>query len=729
MRKILLRHRRGVGDVLMLTAGIRDFKLLFPDIGIGVDTPYPDLFIGNPYIDPEITKHTECVEVYNAGYPTIQQCNNGVIHFTMSFLLDIICQVNARSPLPIDVGEFCAAFSNGKVSDKGEDNEVEPFVSYAEKYRKFSDKFARKRADVYLTDKEKSYNLIKDRYGADKYWVVSFGKNDFTSKIWDFRQFQTVVDHYSQYGIKFVIIGRSDHITYKLKNVIDLIDKTTIRDIFPIVYHSDGSISGVSFLMHLAAALPCKDGTYGRPHVALYGGREPLSFTQYEHQTLHAINTIPCCNNNSGCWVSQVVPTGRKEGERTCKNPVSVDGKSVQKCMHYITSNDVIRAISKYYTDMIPIESKVSKIRSCAVKSGTKEINLLASLSSKGGGEQSAVKIYQVLTKAGWKVNFHPWDKKHEMWSDIKTKKSFKGGARIKRGVPLLFYANDQIYDFCKQDITGNLIKHASQVIIGINYTVGPLPSSTWMQKKVSAICFQNTDKMDDFKRKSFWTAPVELILQVGAIDLNKCIEVPLKHRDGDLVVLKHGCPDYRKYTVSESVNSGEKKQLYQKHVYLETDIEFYKRLMNDVNGIRFEFMEAHKELVEAYKDHPQFRFYSFNEIPVTEFLSHGHLYLHRTSRAWCDQYPRSIAEAQAAGLPVLCEPRDGPLNRVRHGVTGMHCIDYDGFLYAVKMLKRKEGFRFKMGEECKRHAKKMYDPENWVTLIERVCHEKEMGN
>ena len=48
MRKIIFSHRRALGDGLMFTAGIRDFKLLFPEIAVGVDSNQGGLWENNP---------------------------------------------------------------------------------------------------------------------------------------------------------------------------------------------------------------------------------------------------------------------------------------------------------------------------------------------------------------------------------------------------------------------------------------------------------------------------------------------------------------------------------------------------------------------------------------------------------------------------------------------------------------------------------------------------------
>lgn len=744
-RKIVFKHKRAVGDALMLTSGLRDFKLLFPDIQINVDSNFPDLWENNPYIDWSIQKGQTGVEYYEVGYPTIQTCNNGYIHFTHAFLLDMISQADAHKSLGISVGEFVSAYCNGGEKELGEgDKSKEPFIAWRKKYKNFCKDAFRQWGDIHLSEQECSYNMIKEIYGIDTYWVIApGGKSDCTTKIWDWRRFQEVIDYYDG-KIKFVTIGRSDHILDKLYNVIDLTDKTPkIRDLIPLVYNADGCVSGVSFLMHLTAAMPPKNRNSRKPCVAIYGGREPTSFTAYcNHQVLHTNGALTCCDNG-GCWQSRVVPIGKAEerNERLCYNTVVSDGRTVPLCMNMITSNDVIRAIEKYYQGNIYKYSnnKIKKILdpvsliSMNDQGVEKEINVLASLQSKGGGEQSACKIVELLKKDGWKVNFYPWDKVHEKYNDVKTEQySFKNGMlqNMNKGIPLLFYANDQIWDFCDENKTMELVEKSSDIIIGINYANGSLPKCGWLAKsgKIRGIIFQNEEKKNEFKRDSIGFDNVKLISLFGAINLNECLEVAQKRRvDREpIVVLKHGTSDYRKYSTKESVNNGDKIHLWQKHIIPELDIQFYQRLIKDIPEIRFEFMEAHSEIVNTFKGDSHFVFHKFDSISVTEFLGRGHVYLHRTSKMWRDQYPRSIAEALAAGLPILGEPRDGVKDRIVHGITGFYCIDYDGFLYSLKLLKRKENLRFDMGTEAKKWAKNNLDPKQWVDVINNLVCKKD---
>jgi glycosyltransferase involved in cell wall biosynthesis len=753
-RKIIFEHHRALGDCLMFTSGIRDFKLLFPHCRINVKTNFPYLWLNNPYIDKDVKMGDPDVEFYNVGYPIIQHSNRTFNHFSFAFLLDMITQADAKESLGISIGEFCSSFSGGRCGD-GEDklfegkHGVEPFLTYRNRYRDITKYAYMKRPDVHLSQEEKSNNLVKKTYGIEKYWVIApGGKSDCVCKIWDWRRFQRVVDYFKDY-LTFVVIGKHDHIVEPLNGVISLVDKLEIREIFPLVYHSEGCVSGVSFLMHLAAGIPIeRNGPacigYMRPCVSIYGGRECVSFTCYEgHQILHTIGALSCCDNG-GCWQSRVIPifkSGKKPkdedgcNKKLCTYIVKDGDRTIQKCMDMIKSEDVIRAINYYYDgDLFKLKHIQSGIefkndiqlinKDLEVMSNeNKEINVLASLKSQGGGEQSIIKIVRMLREDGWKVNFYPWCNVHKNYKDIEVcKESFTSGMKdvMKPGIPLLFYANDNISDFCNKEKSDGIVEKSSSIVIGINYVNGKLPKSSWMSKKVKAIIFQNNEKKNEFSRDAIGFENTKLIVLFGAIDLDRFLEIyPQGRKENDeMVVLKHCTPDYRKYVTLESANMGDKVHLWQKYIAKDPDIKFYARLLSDVKNVRFEFMEAHPELVEAFKDEKRMIFHKWDSMPVEEFLKRGHVYLYRSSNAWRDQYPRVVAEALSVGLPILSEPRDGTYDRIVYGDTGFYCVDYDSYAFSLKLLYRKEPYRFNMGNNAKSWAKDNLNPRKWISLI-----------
>ena len=128
--------------------------------------------------------------------------------------------------------------------------------------------------------------------------------------------------------------------------------------------------------------------------------------------------------------------------------------------------------------------------------------------------------------------------------------------------------------------------------------------------------------------------------------------------------------------------------------------------------------MEAHKELVSFFDSEPRMVFHKWDSMDPKDFLKRGHVYLYRSSNAWRDQYPRVVAEALAAGLPVISEPRDGTKDRIVHGCSGFYATHYDEFLLHLKTLYRKENLRHAMGMYAKDWAKKNLDPIRWVEII-----------
>jgi ADP-heptose:LPS heptosyltransferase/glycosyltransferase involved in cell wall biosynthesis len=735
-RHIIFSHGRALGDCIMFTAGVRDFKLLFPDIAINVQGPFKEIWENNPRIDLSVEN---VAEHYRIGYPAIGSCNGTYIHFTHMFLLDMIAAADAYRSLPISLGEFCSTFANGDVGDpsmsdpdKNSDSR-EPYISWRKKYAKFCKEFSRQRGEIFLSENEKKHNLILEEFGINHYWVVCpGGKTDGTAKIWDWRRMQDVIDYFDK-KIKFVTIGKSGDITHKLNNVIDLYGRfdKDLRGLFGLIYHSAGCLTGASMLVHLAAAVPKKEDI-NKPCVLILGGREPTGWTAYTgNQVLHTNGALDCCKTG-GCWKSRTIPLNDNAKKSYCYHPVECEGKTIQSCMDMITADDVIRAIERYYPCIdegnIREYDRLAKIETISCLEN-KKINLMGNLHTPGGGEQSLCMIAKILIDEGWEVKLYPFSGVHEKFSNNGLPimdSSFKNGMaeNMEQGLPLLFYANDSTRWFAEKGRA--IVDKSSAVIIGINYVNRPIPTCKWLADsgKLRAVVFQNGEKLAEFDRDRIGFDDTKLIRLFGAIDLKPFLHLPIKERkDNDtLIILKHCRDDYRKYVTKESENKGDKIHVWQKNLSKDRDVKFYKRLLHKLgDNIRFEFMEAHKELREAFRDDNRMVFHGWDSISITDFLSRGHVYLYRTSNMWRDQYPRTVAEALASGLPILSEPRDGTYDRIVHGNTGFYCIDFDAYAWALKLLKRKEKYRQAMGQEAKKWAEKNLDPRRWASVIEEA--------
>lgn len=354
-----------------------------------------------------------------------------------------------------------------------------------------------------------------------------------------------------------------------------------------------------------------------------------------------------------------------------------------------------------------------------------RKINLLGNLHTPGGGEQSLCTLAKCLQAAGWEVVLYPWKGVHQNYVGLGL--PIREGPEMEPNLPLLFYANDRMGLFCAEESPWReAVENCSDLLVGVNYVNRPLPTCKWIRDtgRLRAVIFQNREKRDEFDRdaKDLLPETARIVLH-GVVDLDPFLAAPVLERvEGEpLVVLKHCTADGRKFVTQSSRGKGEKVHVWQKHLDKELDVKLYRRLLKDVPNVRFEFMAAHGELKEEFREEPNVRCYKWDEMPVVDFLAGGHVYLYRTSNAWRDQYPRVVAEALAAGLPVLTEPRDGTRDRVQHGDTGFYCVDYDGWRYALRLLARKERLRRAMGRAAREWAQRNLDPMNWVRVIEGV--------
>ena len=86
MRKLILQCGLSVGDIVMLTAAVRDLHLCYPgQFQTDVRTPFPELWEHNPHLtslspeDPEV-RQIQC------SYPLIDRCNWTPYHCLHGFV-------------------------------------------------------------------------------------------------------------------------------------------------------------------------------------------------------------------------------------------------------------------------------------------------------------------------------------------------------------------------------------------------------------------------------------------------------------------------------------------------------------------------------------------------------------------------------------------------------------------------------------------------------------------
>jgi len=312
MRKLILRNKLSPGDIVMLTAAVRDLHLTHPGQFItDVRTSCMALWENNPYLvrldesDPEV-EQIEC------EYPLVHKANYLPYHMIHGFRLFL------QDTLKV---------------------QIEPHAF---------------KGDIHLSAYERRWmSQVEEMNGiGTRFWIiVSGGKTDYTAKWWDPDRCQQVVDHFKG-RIIFVQCGEASHHHPPLTNVINLIGKTDLRQIVRLVHHADGVVCPVTMFMHLAAAIETRPGRpTNRPCIVVAGGREPAQWEAYpHHQFLHVNGALPCCENG-GCWKSRVEPLGDNDSKdhSLCLRPVvTSSGIKLPECLDMIAASDVIRAIERY---------------------------------------------------------------------------------------------------------------------------------------------------------------------------------------------------------------------------------------------------------------------------------------------------------------------------------------------------------------------------------------------
>lgn len=292
----------------MLTAAVRDLHRCHPgEFLTDVRTSCPALWEHNPWLTPldETDRDVQTVECH---YPLIHRSNAVPKHFLHGFIEFL----NERLGLSIALSQMSG--------------------------------------DVHLSDVEKSKpSAIHTVTGVEApYWLlIAGGKYDYTIKWWHHRRFQEVVNYF-QGKLLFVQVGEAGHFHPRLSGVLDQRGKTTLRQLVQWTRHADGAVCPVTFLMHLAAAVPVSSDAPAveRPCVVIAGGREPVSWEAYPgHDFLHTIGQLPCCATG-GCWRSRTVPLG--DGDPKDQSLCEDVAGNLPRCMDMIDAGRVIESIERH---------------------------------------------------------------------------------------------------------------------------------------------------------------------------------------------------------------------------------------------------------------------------------------------------------------------------------------------------------------------------------------------
>lgn len=315
-QKLILKSFQSPGDVVVMTAAVRDLHRSHPGRFLtDVRTTASALWEHNPFVT-RLDKRDLGVRVITMHYPLIGDANRRPFHFLHGYPQ----YLERRLGIRIDVTDF--------------------------------------RGDIHLSASERNAPPQFDGVRLPRsYWIlIAGGKYDFTTKWWSPESYQAVVDHFAG-RLAFVQCGEGGHWHPPLRDVVNLVGRTTTRDFVRLMHFATGVVCPITFAMHLAAAVPVRSGEPGaRPCVVIAGGREPPSWEAYpHHQFMHTIGALSCCAEG-GCWKSrcQLVGDGNsKDRANLCEQPMDIASNlRIPLCMHLITPADVCRRIEYYLTHL-----------------------------------------------------------------------------------------------------------------------------------------------------------------------------------------------------------------------------------------------------------------------------------------------------------------------------------------------------------------------------------------
>jgi hypothetical protein len=317
------------GDLVVLSALARDLALADPAHRVFVDCPYAELFWHNPRVRPA----AGVVQAYPAVHHVKLEYGRGIsgpsgqkhrtVHFLKWLYEDFAAKVGFEPPITRPHGDF----------HFGPD-ELEPLVS-------------------------------------GRYWVVAAGgKSDFPTKLWEPGKWRAVAAALQALGLGVVRVGSARERGSvrnipppELPGAVDLVGRTSLRQLARVIRDADGVLGGVSLPMHLAAALE-------RPAVILGGAREAWTWEAYSNANagfgtasgtfsmsqryLHTFGVLDCTDKFregphwGGCW-RRHLEAGEKQ---PCYAVVDADGGGrVAACLRAITVEKVLENVLAYYVD------------------------------------------------------------------------------------------------------------------------------------------------------------------------------------------------------------------------------------------------------------------------------------------------------------------------------------------------------------------------------------------
>ncbi len=635
LRVLLRNHQQLLGDRLGLTALVRDLKTTYPHWQIYVSVADGEVWRNNPHIAGMILPGQNEPE---------------------------------RVDFAVDVGPFCAT----QASKWNGQHFMRAWTYGFTRITGIPVHPGPIKADIHLSEQEKQFRPV-----AGHYWLFNPDTNNMGSKRWPADRWRDLLR--SLADLRFIQVGLPGHCPNDYSdepNVLSLVGRTSVRELFALVAGAEGCVSLISSLMHVAAA-------FDKPCVVLAGGREPDTFEKYpNHYYLSRVGMLPCCRDLA-CWKNSIA---------ACKDQVATPAGPVARCMTTIMPADVKRGIELYYeggrlaweppdpsdqthpTDRITVATPAPVLR------------IVTNGKCFGGAERSCAMIARMFREKGWQVELAT---RQRICAEMAA--AFAPIAVITDRVSspcdvLLWYASDQVFDAHLPDFEPLAKCQAQRRVMALTYKLGKVPDLPWC-RDWDQYLFLSSALRDGFLDRSDPSDPSDRCQVLAPpVDLAPFLAVQ-PHYDGLVRPVRHSSQGDNKWPCDTTA------------------------LVQSCPDAVFSFMPPPSWLPPL----DNVLAFPHGSRPVPEFLAAGNVFLYLLPAGYTDQGPRVVIEAMAAGLPVICEARDGCADRVTRE-TGWFVGAQDPPEDIIRALTPRE--LAAKGQAARERARTEFDPWKWYHAI-----------
>lgn len=265
-----------------------------------------------------------------------------------------------------------------------------------------------------------------------------------------------------------------------------------------------------------------------------------------------------------------------------------------------------------------------------------------------------------------------------------------------------IWYMNDSVYKLKDDEDFQKIIRNAYVIL---NFVNGGIHKLAWLRDRVRKFFFLNNDKMNGFQSACVpELKEIPKVVLPPPVDVKKYMLIEREYNRNPVVIGRHSRISLK---------------------YPKQPERMYEILAEKLPRAEFHFQIAHPAIIKRFKDNSRFRFYSWNEKPVTDFLENIDIYLSIINPNTNEQGPRTLIEAMSSGLPCIAENRDGMKDRMINGHTGFLVSDENEAIDKTVLLYNDKQMMCTMGMNA-RNIAETFNPELW---IKEINHGDNMGS